>query len=112
MTPIKAGQTLWYVETFRHGRYIDPPKQSEVVVTKVGRKFADLNTGDRMRLETMTIDAGQYTSPGKCFLSKDDYDATEGAVEAWRKLRADFSIQKPAGVTIADIQAARALLKI
>ena len=113
MEKIQAGQKLWSVVDFRHGRNIDPPKQSEVSVTKVGRKYADLSSGDRIIVETLDIDGGQYGSPGKCYASKEVYDSTEGVVLAWKKLRQDLSDwTPPAGVTIADINAARALLHI
>lgn len=113
MASLQVGQKLLSVVDFRHGRRIDPPQQSEVAVTKVGRKYADLNSGDRLILDTMTIDGGQYTSPGKCYLSKDVYDASEGATLAWRNLKNSMGgWDVPAGVTVADIEAARALLKV
>lgn len=113
MTAIQAGQKLWCVVDFRHGRNINPPSQNEVVVRKVGRKYADLDSGERLILDTMTLDGGQYTSPGKCYLSKEAYDSAEGATLAWRHLKNAMGGWKaPAGVTIADIEAARALLKV
>ena len=114
MKTLEVGQTLWCVITFRHGRNFDPPKQGEATVTKVGNKYATLSTDDRIVIETGIIDGGRFTSPGKCYLSKEEYDATDGTARAWRALRVAVSSQHalPKDVTLADINAARALLKI
>lgn len=113
MESLTVDQKLWCVVTFRHGRYLKTPEQCEVKVLKVGRKFADLSNGERLVLATMTLDGGQYSSPGKCYESKDVYDKTEGARLVWNQLKVDFcNSTMPENITQDEIYAARMLLKL
>lgn len=105
---LKVGQKLWWVYSFNrfgNSRY--------VTVTKVGRKWAQLDNGCRINNDTLCAERGEYMSPGRCYLSKDIYDAEVALKKAWSGMKRDIqyaSIQE--GVTVVDIEAARKLLRM
>lgn len=85
-----------------------------VTVTKVGRKWAEISArGYRIDKETLAIDGGGYTSPGRCYLTKDEHDAAENLRRAWSKLRdyVDRKYTAPEGVTVDAIEAALRVLQ-
>ena len=75
---IKPGDTLYVVRNRREARNIR--------VGKVGRKWITLDIGDRVDLETLAIDGGDYTSPGQCYLSLEHYKHEQRRAVAWRDL--------------------------
>ena len=105
-----VGQKLWFVPDGRLGR----PR--ETTVTKVGRKWATLDTWGKMRInvETLEVDGRGYMSPGQCYLSRADWTAAMALAEAWQSLWREMHQLTAAaeGVTVADIKAARKLLRI
>lgn len=87
-------------------------KGSIVTIEKVGRKYAYLNNGHRIFLGDFTIDGGQYSSPGKCYLSEKEYlDKIERqrAVSEFRKLMTSISFKT---VTLEQIKAAKEALGV
>lgn len=92
-------------------RYVGSP--GFVTVTKVGRKWAELSArGYRIDKTTLIIDGAGYTSPGRCYLTKDEHTAEENMRQAWRKLR-DFIDRKyspPHGITVESVEAALHML--
>lgn len=111
-TPEKVviGQKLWYVP--RELRRADP---REVTVTKVGRKWADVSGGHgRINVETLEVDGRGYSSPGKCWRSREEYEAYDALCKAWDELRTLLSRHwsPPAGVTLNQVaNAKRSLFK-
>jgi hypothetical protein len=110
-TEIKPGQTLWYVP--RHG------EPREVTVEKIGRRWATLvDVGGwrpgRMDIKTMWLDDGAgYSSPGRCYLSREAHETAQRISKLWNALARRVSpagIQS--GVTEAAILEAAALLRI
>lgn len=97
---LQVGQRLYYVPS--QGR-ITP---SFVTVAKVGRKWATLDSGRRINLETLRADGGGYSSPGSCWESKQAYEAEVALRDAWSgfKRRMDREYTKPAHLTLADIE--------
>lgn len=106
MEKLIEGQKLWWVP--RRNRYAQP---KEVTVTKVGRKWAQLDNHERIDLKTLVADAGQYSPSGCCYLSREEYEQAEALAQAWSNLERDLRhARKPDGVTICDIAAVRQLL--
>lgn len=105
---LQEGQKLWWVySSNRRGQ----PR--EVTVTKVGRKWAQLDNNCRIDIETLLADGGDYMSPGCCYLSKDIYDSGVALQKAWSEMKRDIQYAStPEGVTVVDIQAARTLLRM
>lgn len=108
MGKLTEGQKLWWVpQRNRHAQ------AKEVTVTKVGRKWAQLDNHERIDLETLVADSGQYSPSGCCYLSRDECEQEKALAQAWSKLKRDLQYgRNPDGVTIGDIEAARKLLGI
>ena len=110
MYEMEVGTKLWYVRTdgtkFDHGQ--------EVTVVKVGRVWATLDTGKRISLTTLLADGGDYSSPGRCYTSKEEHDLIRETAIQWKffrnKIRDFYSA--PAGITPDDIDKATKLLKL
>lgn len=60
---LSEGQKLWWVPQHSLGM-----KGREVTVLKVGRKWAELDNGERIDLETLISDGGRYAPNGRCYL--------------------------------------------
>lgn len=103
---LSVGQKLWYVPNRNRGG------QCEVTVTKVGRLWANLDNRERISLESLEADAGQYSSPGRAYLSKGDYELSLRLHEVWREFRrrVDHQYLPPDGVTFSDVERATDLL--
>lgn len=106
---LKVGQALYWVP--RETRFRNP---REVTVTKIGRKWVQLDNRERIDIESLCADGGQYASPGQCYLSKADYEHAIKLSNNWTALRRDIeSLWKaPNGVTLEDMDAVRSILKI
>lgn len=104
------GQELWFVP---QQRYLGKPRF--VTVTKVGRVWAQISEGGyRINKDTLAVDGQGFTSPGKCYASRELYEAETQRQETWSDLRRkiDRTWGAPDYVTAADIAAAAKLLKI
>jgi len=55
-------------------------------VLRVGRKWAVMDCR-RVNLETLEIDGGDYSSPGRCYLSQEHYEQENRRRRAWNELR-------------------------
>jgi len=106
MEKLTEGQILWWVpQSQRHAL----PR--EVTVTKVGRKWAQLDNRERIDLETLVADGGGFSAPGCCYLSQEHHEGVMALHKAWDGLKRDLEYKSvPTGVTAADIAAARQLL--
>lgn len=114
MPPLAVGQTLHFVPAHRHNG-----NSHDVVVMKIGRKWADIRPADwqhkshRIALDDWRADGGGYSSPGRCYASKEVYDAETARREAWQGLQRqmrDACGQPPDGVTVDAMRQARLLL--
>ena len=102
---LKVGQTLFMVKTYGGNRL--------VTVTKVGRKWATLNTRHRVNIETLIVDGGNYNSPGKCYLTEAEYRQKIELETTWEKLKNKLNWARlPEGITTTDILEAAKILKI
>lgn len=110
---LTIGQKLWYVPGDTH---FDRPREYEIV--KIGRQWAQLGADGqayrefRADLETLAIDGHGYSSPGRCYLSLEAYEAEVGLSVAWRSFQRDIERMRAADpqITIENIAAARKVL--
>lgn len=103
-----VGQKLWFVPSHNE-RW---SSQKEVTVRKVGRKWVELDTGQRIEKGKRIIDGGDYSSPGSVYSSKQEYDNYVSLNNAWDDLRRtiDKRYSPPDGMTIEKIEQAKAIL--
>jgi hypothetical protein len=105
---LKVGQKLWYVPN--DSRY---ESAREYTVKKVGRLFAELaDSQRRIRLDNLEVYVPNYSSPGRCYLSQEEYAAEVALGRAWWdfKKRVDEHYRAPKGMTLERIAQAQALL--
>lgn len=110
MSAFTIGQELWWVPTNGRGR----SEPSSVTVTKLGRRWIGLSNGHKFDIDTMRADGGQYSSPGRCYLSQAEHEREMALEFAWAELRAAIEnhYRPPPGVTVSQIDnAKRALFK-
>lgn len=103
---LTVGQQLYYVPSQRRA------EPGFVTVTKVGRKWAEIGPNRRVNMETMALDGGGYSSPGTCYLSKEEHDAEVELRDTWARFRElmDGCYGVPDGIRPSQIEnAARAL---
>ena len=104
---LQVGQELWYVPADR--RNVDQART--VRVEKVGRKWAKLNDyHGQVSIETMWLDGGKYSPLGKCWLSKEAWEAEIKLNATWNDFQRRLSHQPPDGVTLETIAQIKTLL--
>lgn len=105
---LTVGKKLWWVPK-------EPTRRPcrNVEVLKVGRKWATLSNGHRIAIDSFIADGGKYSSPGRCYESKEQYTSIRRLNMAWEKFTHILYLQRtvPDGVTIDDIEAAKKLLR-
>ena len=105
-----VGQRLWLVPN-KYVGYMGEPR--EVEIEKVGRVWLTTKNGQyRISAETLTVDGGQYSSPGQCYLSKEAWEAEVQLRRAWEAFRGEISSEgsPPNKLTVERIKEARELL--
>lgn len=108
MNKLTVGQKLWFVSNHRGFR-----DQREVTVLRVGRKWADIGRRLRIDVESLIVDGGDYSSPGRCYTSKEEYERIRNRALAWNKFTRDIHNKNiPDSVTTEDIFEAARLLGI
>lgn len=103
---LHVGQKLWMVyNDIRRGQ----PR--EVTVTRVGRKWADIDVyKTRVAVDTLCIDPDRGLSrTGRCYLSRDAYEAETMLVQEWNDFAGRVSMGRPPqGMTVERIRELRA----
>jgi hypothetical protein len=95
---LKAGDELYFLA---HQKY---RSSEEVTVLKVGRKWATLDNQARIDLSDWLADGGAYSSPGRCYLSKQEYDDEQELLDKWETFAKRVSERNPPeGMTIGKI---------
>lgn len=107
---LTVGQTLWYIPEYRQR----PDAGREVTVERIGRAYAYLaKSGLRVCLKTWFVSSPGWTGQGKCYASEAAWRDAVETMEMWRQFcRTVARVDLRPGVTVADISAAAALLKI
>jgi hypothetical protein len=102
-----VGQKLWLVPS---QRYLGEPR--EIAITKVGRKWLTLDGGARADVDGLVLDGGQYSPPGYCYATRDEWEAEKALNDEWSKLRRDIDCSRrvPVGTSVKAIHDARAIL--
>lgn len=80
MGEVRAGQKLWFVPSERRRT------PYEIEVQSVGRKWVNCNDRLRFDMDTLEADGHGYSSPGKAYLTKADYELARRRSEAWSHL--------------------------
>jgi hypothetical protein len=92
-----------------------------VRVTRVGRKWADVESGyqvgkgydfGRIDIDSLYMDAGEYSPRYRCYLSKEEYEARVALQNAWEEFSrlVDKTRRAPENVTLSQIENARRAL--
>lgn len=104
---LEKNQKLWFVGEGNFSR-----KRGEVTVTSVGRKWAQVEGVfiGRVAVDTLIADAAGFSSPGRCYLSQEEWLAKDGPKLAWQSLRNRLSLACPTSLSYKDIVAAGNLL--
>jgi len=114
MNDLKVGDKVWYVANQRHRSA--PIEQREMTVTKVARKWVTLDWPNwrpmRIDKETWIADGGGFTSPGRCYASKEAYAEYLLVSAAWTNLVRRMPYLPPPDVDLAWIEAVHRRLGI
>lgn len=99
-----VGQKLWYVST----RNLSSMPSHELVVKSLGRKWAVCGEGWRekkINLIDLSAHGGDFTSHGRCYLSRKDYEQKCRLEKMWSDTHALFNYKysKPAHITEQDM---------
>lgn len=82
-----------------------------VTVTQVGRKWITTDQGMRFDPLTLQVDGGQYSSPGRMYVNREEHEARVLVHTSWRHLVHDMQTRRaPNTVSAEDIERARKLL--
>lgn len=109
---LKVDDILWYVP---HGQRRGSDSAGfAVVIAKVGRKWATVKRADhpdgwwdaRLSLDTLYADGGQYSSPGRAWVSREAYENAVAVNAAWRNFYSRLSYSAPDGADLEWIRAA------
>lgn len=107
MKPV-VGQVLYFVGSNSHHN----KEGRDVTVTRVGRKWATLDNGYRISVDSWRADGNGYQSPGRCYVNRDAHWHETKRVEGWNALHTRIRNQHsiPDGVTTEQIEQASVLL--
>lgn len=104
---LQVGQELWYVPA--DSRHHD--RSHAVTVVKVGRKWAHLNSYyGKIDIETLWLDGGKYSSPGRCWASKEAWEAEQHRHRVWYDFQRRLTHTPPDGVTVDTIEKIKSML--
>lgn len=87
---------------------------SDGVIAKIGRRWITLSGANPYRFdaETMALDGRGYSSPGRVYVSRNEYECSAEAYAAWVDLMQRLSHQPPKGMSAERIrEIAEELLK-
>lgn len=100
----EIGQSLW--------RVAERSKPCEVKIVRVDRKWLELSDGHRADVHTLWLDGGRYNSPGRCYLSREMWEAENMRQGRWRLFRSKMNDQYacPTGVTAEQIETVMQIL--
>jgi hypothetical protein len=95
---LKVGDKLYFLAHQKYG------SSEDVTVLKVGRKWATLDNQTRIALEDWIADGGEYSSPGRCYPSKQEYDDECELLDKWEAFVKKLNGRNPPdGMTLVKI---------
>ena len=86
--------------------------QADVTVLSIGRKWASLSNRERIDIKTLEADGRGYSSPGKCYESREAYELSIETQKAWSKLYNGLTWALPSGMTLEKINEIRSILSL
>lgn len=89
---------------------IEVGQQRLLTVEKVGNRWLTLSNDYRVDKDTLEVDGGSYSSPGRCWLSQQEYEDAVAVRTAWNSLGEQMRVFQPAGLTLEKIEEARRVL--
>jgi hypothetical protein len=104
----QVGQKVWVQLYDRRGCHYE-------TITKIGRRWATLDASYRQYrfdLETLLIDGGEFSPPGRVWASKEDQELAAICDLEWKNTFYRLCTIRPDHVTLADINAIREILKL
>lgn len=102
---LEVGQKLWYVPSDSR------QNQTEVTIQSIGRKWAKVCYVGRIDINTLEVDGGKFSSPGKCYISQEEYDNYVLIRSAWAELARKIPMYSlPEGMTQEKIDLIRKLV--
>jgi hypothetical protein len=105
------GQKVWFVRSENYSRAERKPV--EYTITKIGNKWVTLgNNFYKFNIETMDVDGGQYSSPGKIYLNPEDFYTELRIKKLWNSIGERMYRNTPTDITEQNILEAAKLLKI
>lgn len=108
MADYQVGQELYFVPNSMVSRRESP---HTVTITKVGRKWLTLSNYYRVDRDDLRADGGNYSSPGRCWLSQEEYEKACRLALAWEQFKLHLqNIPRPAMLTLDKIREARRVL--
>jgi hypothetical protein len=101
---VKPGDMLWYAP-YRGNAHL-------VTIERVGRKWAHTLCRMKVDIHTGAVSGGQYSSPGKCWASRQECESHATTKANWMQLRNEVysRVLPPPDVTIDVIEKVRELL--
>lgn len=101
MAELKVGQILIYVRSDTRNK-----THSEAEIASIGRKWVNFKGYyTRADKDTLIADGGQYSSPGRYYLSEKDWEDERELHAEWNKLRNNFGgYQPPENLTLEKIR--------
>lgn len=84
-----VGSMVWVVRRYGKGGYR--------TITKIGRRWVYLDSGDRFEADDfdMRIDGRGYSSPGRCYASKAEYERSLLINKAWSDTYSRLTYSRP-----------------
>lgn len=118
MADLRVGQVLLFVHEdpfaggYARGRNETIDQATEITVERIGRKWAHCSPGYRVDRHTLAVSGEGYSSPGRCYLSREHYAAEKAADAAWRAFlaRVHSIYRRPPGLTAEAIRQAMDVL--
>lgn len=80
---LKVGDKVYFVRSGHSGRTYP----EWLTVEKVGRKWVQLSRDYRLPIGSMYIDGRGYASPGRCYMSQEDYERHQLRRAQWQLIR-------------------------
>jgi hypothetical protein len=104
----QVGQTVIFVGAHRHNA-----GAKEMKITKIGRKWLSLENGYRVDRETLAADGAGYVSPGRAYVTREEYEAKLALENEWEGLcKVIRSSYSPTTSNIQAVREAKRLLNI
>jgi hypothetical protein len=106
-----VGQVLYYIK-YAHNRN-SVPEGFPITITKVGNRWLSTdNHWIRIDKNTLQADGGKYSSPGKAWLSEEEYITHYTRNKLWMEIfRSVRANDMPSKITVSELETILNLLR-